>query len=225
MKKLACFSGMLSIAAACVMLPMGASAAYESQLDKGYSLGDTGDIDHNIMHAPVDASTQSSAAFEPVEVSAPPSVAEKAAEKPTKKNKSVKQAKEVAPIPRDIPLIEMGEATSSSADVTFVTGGIGDDERAAIEAAKEDYNLHITSASISGAFVGEAHVVISRVNGKEAEEVLNAAAGPLLYVHLPVGTYTLDASLGEQHKSQKITITKKTKAVKVGLGWKQTESK
>lgn len=128
-----------------------------------------------------------------------------------------KPAKQAKPAPRDIPMIETHNDESSHAGVTYVTGGIGDDEREAIEAAKEDYNLHVTSASNDGAFVGDARVVI--VN-KAGEEMLNVVAGPLLYVRLPAGNYVLDASLGEQKKHQSFTVAKKGQPVMIRMGWK-----
>ncbi|MFZ4540877.1 MAG: hypothetical protein ACOYNL_03565 [Rickettsiales bacterium] len=131
--------------------------------------------------------------------------------------------KPVAPLakakPQDIPLIETKNEAHSSPEVTYVTGGIGDDEQAAIQAAKPDYNLYVMSASKAGAFVGDARVVITRKNGKDVEEMLNVVAGPLLYVKLVDGSYALDATLGEMKKHQDFTINSKHKAANVHLSW------
>ena len=76
------------------------------------------------------------------------------------------------------------------------------------------------SASTEGAFVGDAHVVITRKNGAGTEEMLNVVAGPLLNVKLPEGTYTLDAELGAQKKHQVFTVSKKGNPARIHLGWK-----
>ena len=116
----------------------------------------------------------------------------------------------------DIPLIATQNPVESSPDVNYVTGGIGDDERSSIEASKADYNLHVMSASVNGAFVGDARVVISS-GGKE---LLNVVSGPLLYAKLPAGKYTLVATHGTQTKQQDFTIGGKTSSANVHLGWK-----
>lgn len=118
---------------------------------------------------------------------------------------------------RNIPLIGDDSLSENTASVNYVTGGIGDDERAAIEAARKNYNVHVTSASVSGAFVEDAKVVIT---DKDGTSLLDVKAGPLLYVQLPAGTYTLKATHGEQVKTQKIVITKKKPNATVHLGWK-----
>ncbi len=121
---------------------------------------------------------------------------------------------------REIPLIETHNATVVGPDVTYVTGGIGQDEKDAIEASKADYNLYVMSASVDGAFVGDAHVDITQKNGNAVTTVLSVVAGPLLYVKLPAGTYTLSASLGDQGKTQTFTIGKKATTENIHLGWK-----
>ena len=132
-----------------------------------------------------------------------------------KPRKRVKASKQPA---KEIPLIDTHYEGKSSDDVTYVTGGVGNSEREAIEAAKADYNVHILSASASGEFVGDTHVVISRKTADGVEEVLNVDSGPLLYVRLPAGDYTLVAELGEQKKEQKFSVA--SKPVTINLGWR-----
>ncbi len=121
---------------------------------------------------------------------------------------------------KEIPTIETGRTIRTASQVNFVTGGIGDDERQLIEAAYGDYNVHITSASVSGAFVEDTQVVIRNAAG--AEE-LHVEAGPLLYVQLPVGRYTVEATHGAEVQKRKLTVAKNTKAGRVHFGWKVPE--
>ena len=128
---------------------------------------------------------------------------------------------------QDAYALPLGESTSSTSggatdseanpSVHYVTGGIGDDERQAIEAAKAQYNVHITNASINGAFVEETQVLIKDKSG--AEE-LNISTGPLLYVQLPAGSYQLTATHGNESKTQKIVISKKKAGANIHFGWK-----
>lgn len=121
---------------------------------------------------------------------------------------------------KEIPLIDTSREAKSSEDVNFVTGGVGDDERESIEASKADYNLHVTSARADGAFLGDTNVVITRINGHESVEVLRVDAGPLLYVKLPAGTYTLDAQVeGSVTKQHKFTIGTNGKPATISLRW------
>lgn len=102
---------------------------------------------------------------------------------------------------------------------TFITGGVGDEERSAMESVKGQYNLTVMSAAVNGAFAGEAQVAISNHSG---EEIINVMAGPLLYVNLPAGTYKLVATnpnRGDQVRSQSFTVGKGKRA-NVHLSWK-----
>jgi hypothetical protein len=153
--------------------------------------------------------------------SAPPVADVAPATPPTAKRKKLqKSAKPAAPKAREIPLIEIANDDYVSPDVRYVTGGVGEEERAEIEAAKPDYNVYVMNASNDGAFEGDVRVSITRGAGETSEEVLRVAAGPLLYVNLPEGSYQLVAQLGAKQKVKKINIRPKAKPVRVHLGWK-----
>jgi hypothetical protein len=98
---------------------------------------------------------------------------------------------------------------------TYVTGGIGDDERDALDSVKKNYNLHVLNASKSGAYIGDTHVV---VRNRQGSEVLNVSSGPILLANLPTGTYTLVASSEGQNKTEPVKIGG-TKPVSVRLTW------
>lgn len=84
-----------------------------------------------------------------------------------------------------------------------MTGGIGDEERSELDAAKKDYNLYIMSADKDSAFVGDTQIAIHTLKG---DELLNTTAGPLLYAKLPAGTYVVEASQGGRTQKHKVTI-------------------
>lgn len=111
--------------------------------------------------------------------------------------------------------LEAAPTTSSSATpmteangIVYVTGGIGDDEREAIEATRADYNLHITNSNKEGAFNDSTQLTISDSKGNV---VLSAEAGPLFFVQLPAGSYTIFARHRDREQPKKIKVTKSKK--------------
>lgn len=93
--------------------------------------------------------------------------------------------------------------------VTYVTGGIGDDERAAIESAKHNYNLHVISSEKDGAFVGDTQLAIYNRAGSQ---VLAAEAGPLFYAELPPGKYTISAQSAGIQQKKTVTISRENES-------------
>ena len=100
--------------------------------------------------------------------------------------------------------------------VTYITGGIGDEERASLLQSKKNYNLYITSASSSGDFEGDTQLVIRNAKG---DVLLSAASGPLFYAKLPAGRYVVEAHSGSQTTTRQITLGA-GKPVSIDLRWK-----
>lgn len=122
-------------------------------------------------------------------------------------------------VAREIPLIQTEQAPNFDADVAYLTGGIGDDERAELEAAKADYSLHIINARKSGEYLEDTRTQISRKDGKQYVPLLDVNAGPLLYVKLTPGTYLVEATRYGITKKKNVVIGAKTKARDVGFYW------
>lgn len=115
---------------------------------------------------------------------------------------------------KPIPTFDTSLEVQDQNGVTFVTGGIGDDERAELEAAKKDFNLHVTSATKNGHFVEYTMVKIVDAKG---DSVIETEAGPLLYAQLPAGRYSLVATNQEQQLKRNFTVGKKS--ADVNLLW------
>jgi len=78
-------------------------------------------------------------------------------------------------------------------DVSYVSGGAGDEEQKQLLAMADRFNLKVTMASSNGDYVAGANVAIQDTGGKT---VLNAVAdGPILLAALKPGTYTVSATL------------------------------
>ena len=86
-------------------------------------------------------------------------------------------------------------------DVSYVSGGVGDDGKSAIESVSKDFNLALTLANPSGEYLGGARVAVRDASGKA---VLDAdSQGPLFYAELPPGKYTIAVSEGDREAQKR----------------------
>ncbi len=85
-----------------------------------------------------------------------------------------------------------GITPQTQGEVTFVSGGIGEDEHKALRAIQGQYNLHLTFAvKGSGEYASDVKVKIEDAKG---HTILNtAAAGPHLFAKLKPGHYKVTA--------------------------------
>ena len=90
-------------------------------------------------------------------------------------------------------------------EASFVSGGIGDDELAAMHEARRDYNLQLLfAAKGSGEYLSSVAVVVKNAHG---DTVLDTVAdGPLLYAKLPRGQYQVSARYQEQVQNRKVRL-------------------
>ena len=83
--------------------------------------------------------------------------------------------------------------------ITYLSGGVGEDEAKAIQQAT-GYNLHMTFAiGPENKYVPDVDVVIQKTSGQTVLTLSDA--GPLVYVQLPLGKYTVVATRnGEERR-------------------------
>jgi hypothetical protein len=74
--------------------------------------------------------------------------------------------------------------------ISYITGGIGDEELAQIKASEHQYNVHLLMNAPGGAFIGDVGVRITDATGVELLSI--EGAGPYFYARLAPGTYTLE---------------------------------
>ncbi len=75
--------------------------------------------------------------------------------------------------------------------VAYLNGGVGQDEAAAMKAQAKNYPMSmIFSAGKENEFVLDVKLTIKDMGGKE---ILSTAAGPIMLVKLPAGTYAVAA--------------------------------
>ena len=76
--------------------------------------------------------------------------------------------------------------------ITYLSGGIGEDESKAIQQTT-GYNLHMTfSVGTGNEYTSDVNVVIQKAPGQTVLTLDDA--GPLVYVKLPAGKYTVIAT-------------------------------
>ena len=76
--------------------------------------------------------------------------------------------------------------------MTYLSGGIGEDEARAIEQA-QGYNLHMTFAiGPENKYVPDVEVTVQNASGQTVLTLSDA--GPLVYVQLPLGKYNVVAT-------------------------------
>lgn len=89
-------------------------------------------------------------------------------------------------------------------NVTFLSGGIGSDETAAIKAASPNYALTLQFSSATGAFLAAVVVQITDAGGNVVLDT--TSEGPYLLVNLEPGRYTVDAMLDGISRGTEVTI-------------------
>lgn len=110
--------------------------------------------------------------------------------------------------------------TRQQGDISYVSGGIGKDEREALQATQNSYNLRILNADKSGHLSGNSRLFIRDAKNNL---LLDAISGPIFYANLPKGTYVVEGQSQEQIKTQRITIAN-GKPTRVRFMWAEDAS-
>lgn len=88
--------------------------------------------------------------------------------------------------------------------ITYVSGGVGLESRAAMEAMAKDYNVKLVFALESGEYVAGVRVDIRGASGAKLLEAV--ADGPWLMARLPAGEYTIGATYAGKTQSRKASV-------------------
>ncbi len=97
-------------------------------------------------------------------------------------------------------LLERTERT-----IAYVSGGVGDEEKAAMDARRKNYNLWLTFASKkTGEYQADVKLTITDQRANTLFEV--PALGPLVNLKLPPGQYKIEADLRGKTQSRPVHI-------------------
>jgi hypothetical protein len=101
--------------------------------------------------------------------------------------------------------------------VKYLTGGVGLDERVAMEkAAKGNYNLQFVFAEATGPYLADVKVDIQGKDGKKLVDM--STNGPWFFVELPNGQYTVTVTHDGKSEVQRLVVGKNFQ--KVIFNWK-----
>jgi hypothetical protein len=83
--------------------------------------------------------------------------------------------------------------THRAGAIEYITGGVGEQERAAMRSIGNDYNLKVVTAAPSGNLLNVVDLTVADTSGTP---ILNAQTeGPLFYAKLPEGQYNVIAKV------------------------------
>ncbi|UGQ48694.1 carboxypeptidase regulatory-like domain-containing protein [Massilia endophytica] len=94
--------------------------------------------------------------------------------------------------------------TGSSNGTPFVSGGVGQEQQAAIKALRADYNLLLTFANKSGEY--RANVEVAVLDQAGNVRFAENKAGPLLYMRLAPGSYRVDARSEGVQQTRQVSV-------------------
>jgi hypothetical protein len=93
---------------------------------------------------------------------------------------------------------------ASQNGVSYITGGVGQDEVQAFRAAAPRYNLRMTFASKTGSYLSDVDVTITSGAGRPVLTV--RTDGPFLFVRLPAGRYQIGAQRRHITETRRVQV-------------------
>ena len=108
-------------------------------------------------------------------------------------------------------------------DVTFVTGGVGIDERNELDATRANYNLSLLfSVQGSGNYLSDVKIRITDLKGNVFLETVSN--GPKLFAKLPSGRYIVTVDLNGETYHKTVSIGGK-KITSLSFTWSEKMEK
>ena len=91
-----------------------------------------------------------------------------------------------------------------SGGIEYVTGGVGEDERLSLDAARKDFNLELVFADrASGSYLSDVEVTLLDRGGREVLKTVTR--GPRLLARLPPGAYKVMATFEGAPQARNVT--------------------
>ena len=108
-------------------------------------------------------------------------------------------------------------------DVTFVTGGVGIDERNELDATRANYNLSLQfSVQGSGNYLSDVNIRITDLKGNVFLETVSN--GPKLFAKLPSGRYIVTVDLNGETYHKTVSVRGK-RNTSLSFTWSQKMEK
>ena len=105
-------------------------------------------------------------------------------------------------------LVSENPATASAQVPTpsFVSGGVGEEDRAELEKVQRNYSLKLVFAGEGGVFLDDIHVLI--MDSANNTVLTTDTEGPILLAQLKPGKYVVNADVQGITQKQNVTIKK-----------------
>ena len=97
--------------------------------------------------------------------------------------------------------------TARAADVPYISGGIGTNEREELRAKEHDYNLKVVTAAEAGDYLSGVQLVIESAKNEPVLET--TMTGPMLLAKLPPGSYTIKATASGRILPQTVSASRR----------------
>jgi hypothetical protein len=98
-----------------------------------------------------------------------------------------------------------GPTIQRQGNVSFITGGVGFQEREMLDAVRNQFNLHLLYAERGeGSFIADVKVRIADRGGQTVLETITK--GPELLVQLPAGTYRIESSYEGATQTRSVSV-------------------
>jgi len=102
-------------------------------------------------------------------------------------------------------------------ELTYLSGGVGIDEREAMRAQMGNYNLRLKFAAVGGAYLGK---VMVQIVGRGGRTLLNTESdGPWMFIKMPNGKYKLVVENDGDSQVRNVDLSKKAVAAEI-FRWK-----
>ncbi len=126
-----------------------------------------------------------------------------------------------------LSLPSLGEESAiqpqTQGDVTFVTGGVGIDERNELDATRANYNLSLQfSVQGSGNYLSDVNIRITDLKGNVFLETVSN--GPKLFAKLPSGRYIVTVDLNGETYHKTVSVRGKQNT-SLSFTWSQKMEK
>lgn len=96
------------------------------------------------------------------------------------------------------------ERVHALGNVPVISGGVGEDSVARLQAREKEFNLKLVFALVEGNYLADVGVTISDASGKTLAE--HVTDGPIFMARLPAGTYLVTARYSGNAQTRKISV-------------------
>jgi hypothetical protein len=121
----------------------------------------------------------------------------------------------VASTPANLNAAATRDVIEKTGEIVYVTGGVGQEERAVLKGMEKQFNLKLVFTRKDGAFISDVAVAIKTPSGKVI--LADQAQGPIFMAKLPPGTYIVEATFEGTTHTRKVNVGKGLATVQ--LSW------